>query len=161
MLFFVIPSREDRIKILNSGMLAWLYTSEKEFRYDPDSYILTLSFRHAIKISFIIGLIAFLLSIFLYSNNNLFYEFRGNLSTLAPFSVFIPIYYAINYYINIDKCKYNPLIIKKTGKKIPNSFISIFVFPLSVAVMLASSYFAYHIYDTDALSKLEIFYDSY
>ncbi len=161
MSLFVIPPREDRAKILNNGVLSWVHVSNKEYRYDPDSYIFTQAFRSAIKISFVISLLVLSLVFTTESDENLFHDFRGYLGVFAPIPMFIPIYYFRIYSKNIDTDKYNLLIIRGTGEKIPNSFMSIFTLPLPIAVMLMPDYFAYHIYDTATLSKLEIFYDSY
>ena len=158
---FILPVREERIKNLSKGLLAWLHVSKKEYRYDPDNYILTLVFRNTMKVSFLVSLLVLGLVVASKSSNTLFYQYRGYLSVWAPITIAIPIYYYQLYKKNVDAVKYNPLIIRETGEAIPNTFLSFFIFPLSLAVMLMPSFFAYHVYDTATLSYLELFYNSF
>jgi len=158
---FTLPVREERIKNLSKGVLAWLHVSKKEYRYDPDNYILTQVFRNVMKASFLVSLLVLGLVVSGKSSNTLFYGYREYLSILGPITIAIPIYYFQLYKKNVDSVKYNPLIIRETGEPIPNTFLSFFILPLSLAVMLVPSYFAYYVYDTETLSYLETFYDSF
>ncbi len=158
---FTLPTRDERINNLSKGMLAWLHVSKKEFRYDPDNYILTQLVRNVVKASFFVGLLVLGLVIYFKNSSNLFYEFRWYLSIIASTIIVIPVYYFQLYKKNVDTIKYNPLIIRETGEKLSSYYLAFVFFPMFLAAMILPNLFEFYIFDIETLKPLYVFYDSY
>jgi hypothetical protein len=161
-----IPPREDRLEYLNRGPLVWLHLQDMPYRENPDCFIATTLLRNSIILSYAIAALVFFWALFFFNDDlsekiPLFHFCRERVIVASPFSIAMIIYYYKLYIKNVDTDKFNPLIIRETGERAPNSLVAVMILPITLLGVLLPHVFAYSIYRTETLSFLENYYNSY
>jgi hypothetical protein len=161
-----IPPREDRLEYLNRGPLAWLHAHKRAHREDPDYFISTLLLRNSMILSYAFAMLVFFWALLFFSDafseqTPLFHFCRERVIVASPFSIAMIFYYYKLYVKNVDTDKYNPLIMRETGERIPNSLVLVMILPVILLAVLLPHIFAYSIYRTETLSFLATYYNSY
>lgn len=161
-----LPPREERLSYLNKGPMAWLHIHDISYRENPDYFIATTLLRNSIMLSYIIAALVFIWALLFFSDDlseqiPLFHFCRERVIVASPFSIAMIFYYYKLYVKNVDTDKYNPLIVRETGERTPNSLVFVMFLPVLLLAVLLPHLFAYSIYRTEFLSFLVTYYNSY